>query len=322
MEYRTYQLDDDSSSNSSHSALLANQQRHKLSTGNLSDIVTSSPNRVSRHQSHLMDAEGRSVPSPSTRLKDLQLARKPLQIHTEDFKPYQPDTEDRKAKYEKSLDGLLYIHVLCGHGLKSSRTMLRDLYCVIEIDNLNKARTMIRTGAINFDWDEAFEVDLETARELAFQVYSWDPNTRHRLCYSCTVGIHNLIQTQSNKIALKLEPKGILYLFIHYQEPGVCLRRAPPAPTAASKRAVFGADLESILSREKPADNVPLVVRKCVEEVELRGMDYVGIYRLCGSAKRKAQIKEEFDRRADAVDLSHQNVSDINVVTGELVKAT
>lgn len=255
------------------------------------------------------------VKSNAARLRELQLGRKPLQIKMDEFKPYQPEVENRKLQsYDtKLLDGLLVVHIYCGHGLKSSKTMLRDLYCVLEADGVNKARTMIRTGAINFDWDEAFEVDLENAREVSFLVYSWDPSTRHRLCFSGSLLLNSFIgQGNPNKIALKLEPKGVLYLECQYKEPSVSLQRTP----SIRKNALFGVDLEVIIKREKSGSNVPILVRRCIDEVERRGLDHVGIYRLCGSAKRKAVLKDELERNPRAVDISQDGVSDINVVSG------
>ncbi|ELU03331.1 hypothetical protein CAPTEDRAFT_35861, partial [Capitella teleta] len=213
------------------------------------------------------------------------------------------------------VDGQLAVHILCGHGLKSSRTMLRDLYCVLEVDSVNKARTMIRTGAINFDWDEAFDVDIENAREMSFLIFSWDPNTRHRLCFSSTLGLQAFLQCGiSQKLALKLEPKGILYLEMVYKEPSVSLKRTP----SVRKTAMFGVDLETIMRREKSGLSVPILVKRCIDEVEKRGLDHIGIYRLCGSARRKTQLKEEFEKSPKMVDLSVDAVSDINVITGVL----
>lgn len=59
----------------------------------------------------------------------------------------------------------------------------RDLYCVLECDRIHKARTVVRSGDLVFDWDETFELDLFNSRELDFLVYSWDPQYRHKLCY-------------------------------------------------------------------------------------------------------------------------------------------
>jgi hypothetical protein len=54
------------------------------------------------------------------------------------------------------LSGLLYLHLLSGRGLRTGgRTRrIRDLYCVVEVDHIHKARTVVRSGGINFDWGE------------------------------------------------------------------------------------------------------------------------------------------------------------------------
>lgn len=64
---------------------------------------------------------------------------------------------------------------------------MRDLYCVLECDRVHKARTVVRTGDLVFDWDETFELDLVSNRELDFLIYSWDPQYRHKLCYKGSV---------------------------------------------------------------------------------------------------------------------------------------
>ena len=250
------------------------------------------------------------------RTRGLQLTRKPLVIKAEEFRLYKPEVENKKISTDKGLDGLLVVHICSGHGLKSSKTILRDLYCVVEVDAINKARTMIRTGAINFDWDELFDIDLENACEISFLIYSWDPNSRHRLCFSGSLMLlAYLHKGKAHKVALKLEPKGILYLEFLYKEPAVTLHRTP----SIRKNALFGVDLETVIKREKSGYGVPILVRHCIDEVESRGLETVGIYRLCGSAKRKALLKEEFERNPRAVDLSADRVSDINVVTGMYV---
>lgn len=313
LDYRTYQMEDPYADmqDARYAALMHSMGRGAKVSLSHTSLSSLPGGGKSRH-----DLDSRSMPPPpSSRIKEMQLVRKPLQIKMDDFRPYKPEVEHKKVPFpDRTLDGLLCVHVMCGHGLKSSRTMLRDLYCVIEVDSVNKARTMIRTGAINFDWDESFEVDLECAKEVSFLVYSWDPNTRHRLCFSGMVILQAFIQYGSHqRVALKLEPKGILYLDIHYKEPSVSLQRAP----SIRKNALFGVDLEVIVKREKTGSNVPIIVTRCVEEVERRGLDHVGIYRLCGSARRKAQLKEELERNPRSVDLSSDSVSDINVITGK-----
>ena len=78
------------------------------------------------------------------------------------------------------------------------------------MDAVSRARTMVRTGAINFDWDESFDVDVDSARRLSFLVYSWDPHVRHRLCFSGVVPLGQLLEGPRQRLAVALEPNGVL----------------------------------------------------------------------------------------------------------------
>ena len=55
-----------------------------------------------------------------------------------------------------------------GRGLKATGRYkrFRDLYCVIEVDHVHKARTVVRSGGLNFDWDERFQLDLLNNMEV------------------------------------------------------------------------------------------------------------------------------------------------------------
>jgi len=241
-------------------------------------------------------AGGGGAPATAAKLRSLQLARKPLQIQTESFRPCQAtgsQSVSSQSLMGAGVSGAVQVHIYCAHGLRSTsfRTTLRDLYSVVEIDAVSRARTMVRTGAINFDWDEAFDVDLDAARRLSFLVYSWDPHVRHRLCFSGVVPLSQLLDGPRQRLAVALEPKGVLYVELDYRDAPTTLRRTP----AVRRDAVFGVALAELVARERSSLEVPLVVQRCVEEVERRGMDHVGIYRLCGSAKRKQQLREELE---------------------------
>ena len=75
-------------------------------------------------------------------------------------------------------------------------------------------------------------------------------------------------------------------------------------------------DLDSVSQRESGGSAVPLVIARCVAEVERRGLDIIGLYRLCGSATKKRLLRDAFERNPRLVDLSADNVPDINVITG------
>lgn len=59
-------------------------------------------------------------------------------------------------------------------------------------------------------------------------------------------------------------------------------------------RGVFGIELTTLLTAYKA--KIPFVVKKCVEEVEARGLTTEGIYRLSGFADEVDAIKLAFDK--------------------------
>ncbi|XP_036148201.1 rho GTPase-activating protein 100F isoform X3 [Monomorium pharaonis] len=253
------------------------------------------------------------------------------------------------------VSGLLSVHLLAGRGLRSTTTSsaattpstpsgqpnlgscgLRDLYCVLECDRVHKARTVVRTGDLMFDWDETFELDLVGNRQLDLLVYSWDPQYRHKLCYKGSVHLASLLkESPEHQLAVKVEPRGTIYLKLRYTDAQQTFRRRglPVISLATRVAPLFGVDLDTVVSRETKTGgvpggvstalamgipNVPIIVWRCVEEVERRGLDIIGLYRLCGSATKKRILREAFERNARSVNLSPDNVPDINVITGVL----
>lgn len=329
----------------------------------------------------------RCLATPQTSVLD------PLSAY--DWNPSNPDHGHKTPSHRATtLNGLLAVHLVAGNGLSSSQILLRDLYCVIEMDSIRKARSMIRTSTSYFEWNEVFELDLEDNRFLAFLLYQWDPRTKHRLCFYGGIDLRNLVTrlsglqaciksppnghvllspslnvlpTKFDKIALQLEPRGVLYLefsyysiekiFHRYQSPVV----ASMSPPSVSDDVLFGVDIEELIERERivselsncrfttapnsatgsssrPGANcvyIPLFIRKCIEEIDRRGTEVVGIYRLAGSVWMKLQVRELFnrvtrttlraifhgDRKAlegitGSIDLSPERVPDIHAITG------
>lgn len=63
----------------------------------------------------------------------------------------------------------------------------------------------------------------------------------------------------------------------------------PPVPTAINKE-IFGGYLKL-----EEDGGIPLVVRLCVEHVDKRGLDVVGIYRLSGQSTSIQKYKSQFN---------------------------
>ncbi|XP_026328277.1 rho GTPase-activating protein 100F isoform X2 [Hyposmocoma kahamanoa] len=283
------------------------------------------------------------VPTPSSR------HQRHLDINPSEFLKYKVEkpaagglssSMTGLSRLAGGISGLLWVHLLAGRGLRHGPSGAspgsppsgplapahppsapRDLYCVLECDRVHKARTVVRTGELQFDWDEAFELDLVDNRQLDVLVYSWDPQHRHKLCYRGAVTLPDLLsRAASHQLAIKMEPRGTLYVRIRHTDPHELFRRRPAAPRL-SLPPLFGAELEAVVAREVRPPHmppVPIIVRRCVEEIERRGLDIIGLYRLCGSANKKRILREAFDRNARGVELSPDSVPDINVITGLL----
>lgn len=87
-------------------------------------------------------------------------------------------------------------------------------------------------------------------------------------------------------------------------------------PDMKKIRGVFGSDLTTVVTLHKCT--IPFVVRRCVEEVEARGMLQEGIYRVSGFADEIDALKMALDRHGEKTDMSESAYSNINVVAGTL----
>lgn len=87
-------------------------------------------------------------------------------------------------------------------------------------------------------------------------------------------------------------------------------------PDLKKIRGVFGSDLTTVVTAHKCI--IPFVVRRCIEEVEARGMLQEGIYRVSGFADEIDALKMALDRHGEKTDMSETAYSNINVVAGTL----
>ncbi|KAI0036125.1 hypothetical protein K488DRAFT_41770 [Vararia minispora EC-137] len=78
-----------------------------------------------------------------------------------------------------------------------------------------------------------------------------------------------------------------------------------PAAGSQDPNAVFGVDLEILLGREReatggelPAGAVPSFLERCLQEVEMRGLGEVGIYRIAGATSELNSLRDQANRGA------------------------
>jgi len=220
----------------------------------------------------------------------------------------EPDTEE-------GLTGFLYVHVQ--NGKNFSKTA--ENYCVLEVDSygyfFRKGKTKPAKGP-EPQWDEDFEYDVEAASSLRLTSY----NCRGRLLgdeLSGKVVIdlakENIADNRCHTFTVVLDRQGAVTLTISYSQSQQGIKRTR---TNAAESKVFKVPISAVTRREK--FDIPLVVISCIKEIEKRGIDEVGIYRVSGIASEIKSLKTAFDENPQSATLGLSE-ADINAVAG-LVK--
>eukprot|EP00118_Oscarella_pearsei_P026525 m.310044 g.310044 ORF g.310044 m.310044 type:complete len:505 (+) comp49274_c0_seq1:59-1573(+) len=86
-------------------------------------------------------------------------------------------------------------------------------------------------------------------------------------------------------------------------------------PDAKRVKRVFGVDLTTVT--KVYGTRRPIVLEQCVREIEKRGLDEEGLYRVPGFADDITAVKKAFDKEGKA-EIGHKQCADINVVAGVL----
>ncbi|XP_077440875.1 rho GTPase-activating protein SYDE2 [Vanacampus margaritifer] len=224
-----------------------------------------------------------------------------------------------QPKCSQYISGLMSLHFYGAEDLKPPRIDSRDVYCAIQVDSVNKARTALLTCRTTFlGMDHTFNIELENAQHLKLVVFSWEPTPRrNRVCCHGTVVLPALFRViRSHQLAVKLEPRGLIYVKLNLMEQWQ--NSLDGGPRGNREPQVFGVEAWRVVEREDTGLLVPLLITKCINEIEKRGCQVVGLYRLCGSAAVKKELREAFERDSYAVELCENTYPDINVITGVL----
>ncbi|XP_070795520.1 rho GTPase-activating protein SYDE2 [Pituophis catenifer annectens] len=223
-----------------------------------------------------------------------------------------------QPKCSQYISGLMSIHFYGAEDLKPPRMDSKDVFCAIQVDSVNKARTALLTCRTTFlDMDHTFNIEIENAQHLKLVVFSWEPMPRkNRVCCHGTIVLPALFRvTKTHQLAVKLEPRGLIYVkltLLEQWENSLCGTDGEREPI------LFGVDARKVVEKENEGLMVPLLMKKCITEIEKRGCQVVGLYRLCGSAAVKKELREAFEKDSKAVTLCETQYPDINVITGIL----
>ncbi|NWI69283.1 SYDE2 protein, partial [Todus mexicanus] len=273
-----------------------------LSDGDSPELITKS----GKHGHENKCSKGKeSLPSNSGK----------TEIDIDAFRHYNFSDQPKCSQY---ISGLMSIHFYGAEDLKPPRIDSKDVFCAIQIDSVNKARTALLTCRTTFlDMDHTFNIEIENAQHLKLVVFSWEPTPRkNRVCCHGTVALPTLFRvTKTHQLAVKLEPRGLIYVKLSLMEQW---ENSLDGFDADREPVMFGLDARKVVEKENAGLMVPLLMQKCILEIEKRGCQVVGLYRLCGSAAVKKELREAFERDSKAVTLCESQYPDINVITGVL----
>lgn len=272
--------------------------------------VSETPNHASSKGGKLGFLRGFSgKESPNNQRKETKVETPAERV----FEPYKSDDLNSEMKFTKAFSGMLTVHIESVARMQHSSTKDK-FYCTIEIDDEFKASTAKKkmdSSNQSVSFDEQFDVEISHASELSIYVFAIGSSKQHSLVSSGVVFLEKVLnKSNSRAIALELESSGVLNISLDYTEAVKFLKRTP----SSRKRGVFGFNIVSTLDVEK--NTIPIIVRKCVDEIEKRGLHIVGIYRISGNAKKKKLLKAEFDADSGAVDVSENSGIDCNVLSG------
>lgn len=87
-------------------------------------------------------------------------------------------------------------------------------------------------------------------------------------------------------------------------------------PDLKQLRGVFGIDLTTLVKAHRTTR--PFVVDKCICEIERRGLDAEGLYRVSGFAEEIETLKLALDKDGDQANMGPEVYDNINVIAGTL----
>ncbi|XP_077407845.1 rho GTPase-activating protein SYDE1 isoform X2 [Vanacampus margaritifer] len=221
----------------------------------------------------------------------------------------------------RCVTGLLTVHLLGLDHMKSKKSDdSKDIFLAIQIDGTTRARTsLLNLQGRSLPLNHTFHLELERAWQLRVLVLRpaqpESEQARNRVCCLGGVTIPPLFKgSRSRQLCVKLEPSGLLYIKLSLREQW----HMQFASKSSAPARVFGVELRHLLEEEGSTRAVPLLIQKTVAEIERRGLKAVGLYRLCGSAAVKKELRERFESDSSAVRLGEDLYPDINVITGIL----
>ncbi|XP_059141298.1 uncharacterized protein LOC131929110 [Physella acuta] len=213
---------------------------------------------------------------------------------------------------EDVLTGTLNVTI---HKLNGLTTQC-DTYCCLEMDSFGhffmKAKTHIAEVTNDPSWNEDFELELDGSQTIRFLCFKKEKEDQgDKLLGRGALELSK--QWLKGSFQEKTVAMNELSLVISVKHTSA--EKTMPRTPSRTSAAVFGVKISSCARKE--GKTVPSIVTSCLQEVEKRGLDEVGIYRVSGVTSDLQTIKKLFDKNIRA-GIAALSSADIHAVTGIL----
>ncbi|XP_047439708.1 breakpoint cluster region protein isoform X2 [Mugil cephalus] len=211
---------------------------------------------------------------------------------------------------DKSLCGTLSVSIHSAVGLQQPACV----YVCIEVDGYEfydtQAQTRSSAHSLNPHWEQELSFQVDGARKMKVLCVSQSDGQDDAVLGKTTVGLESKTLTKRWKRQT---------LQLGQVEVTLSLKYGPhplqPPSNSVQQPPIFCVPIETVAQQEGVL--VPHVVRCCVEEVERRGMDEVGIYRISGTSSDITALKAAFNTNLREA-VTRLRCAEVNAVSGVL----
>ncbi|XP_061092768.1 active breakpoint cluster region-related protein isoform X1 [Conger conger] len=218
------------------------------------------------------------------------------------------------ASADQALCGTLSVAVHSACGLEQPAS----LYICLEVDGYrfydNRAQTHPSLSSPTPQWDEELSLEVDDAQCLRV------------LCVMQECEKSRQVDRIQGRSSIQLDPTTMLMKWRKYMvsmnqiEVHLSLKYSPhplvpPSQVPVQQQPVFNIPIGVLAQQEGVL--VPHIVRSCIKDVELRGLEEVGIYRISGAASDIQSLKSSFDTNLREA-MSRLRSMDVNAVSGVL----
>ncbi|XP_074640785.1 active breakpoint cluster region-related protein-like [Tubulanus polymorphus] len=214
----------------------------------------------------------------------------------------------QEGKDEEVINGMLNVTI---HHIENMKEPAAT-YCTLEVDSFGQFSVLARTNTIvgNPYWNQDFELPLDSSQTLRVLCYHQTSADQDNLIGRGALELSkSWLSRNYVKYTINLQQAVNVVVSVKYTSSSNTIKRN----VSKIKSALFGTPLGRITARER--NDVPSVVKACVREIETRGMDEVGIYRVSGVTSDIQNLKKQLDKNV-SIGLKQLTLADINAVTG------